>query len=367
MVTKTQQIYIIVVVAVIAFTAIYWLSDTSTSEIELIPTESVLSDHLFNSSAQRLLNITFRYVLNNENVCDTDDIIAVFIVTSYFGNVETRSSMRRAFGADDLRAHKWRRVFLLGEAPKDKYTTQLSINDESHRYGDIIQGNFSEAYRNLTYKHIMGLKWAATYCPSTKYIIKMDDDTVVNMYMLKSILDSLEMMQNRDFIAGYKLNKMKPIREPANKWYVTREEYAPSNYPSFVSGWFYITNPQSATKLAILANYEKYFWIDDVFVTGILASKLKIRLYDISKYFVVNSEFLQCCLQDFDKNIDCDTYVGPNGGDNNMFFKFNEKVGKCFSENKCTKRVKPLNETCVAERKVHLGKGDPVVSDFRLS
>lgn len=36
---------------------------------------------------------------------------------------------------------------------------QNAINEESERYHDLVQGNFVDSYRNLTYKHVMGLKW----------------------------------------------------------------------------------------------------------------------------------------------------------------------------------------------------------------
>ncbi|XP_050300506.1 beta-1,3-galactosyltransferase 5 [Anthonomus grandis grandis] len=365
--TKTQQVYLILIIAITVLLIIYLFTETQPGDYEITPIS--LDEYTLNfsiSSKDQLLNLTLKYSLNNEEACKNDNISALFLVTSYFGNVETRSSMRQAFSNEKLNQYGFRRLFLLAEAPMDKYTTQQSIINEHQRFGDIIQGNFTEAYRNLTYKHVMGLKWASTYCPKAKYVIKMDDDTVVNMYKLKTILSTLKRIAKRDFIAGYKLLKMKPIREPANKWYVTENEYASSFYPTFVSGWFYITNPQTAKKLSTLANYEKYFWIDDVFVTGILSNKLNTPIYDISKYFTANSEFLQCCLQDFDKDLDCDIYVGPNGGDTNMFYKFNEKVQKCLLSNKCRTRDKLLNETCVAERKVNLGRGDSIVSDIKL-
>lgn len=359
---------LLLILTACAVILLFYLNKRSDNEFELQePTLLRIQNRPFNDLPQKLLDIPFTYILNNKNMCndnDMNEILAVFIITSYFGNVETRSAMRRSFSGGDLKKYNMRRVFLLGEAPKDKYTTQKSVTNEFDRFKDIIQGNFSEAYRNLTYKHVMGLKWVSTYCWNAKYIIKMDDDIVINMYNLKSILHYLDKLQ-KDFIAGYILRDLKPIREPANKWYVTKEEYSPNYYPSFVSGWFYVTKPQTARKIVTLSNYEKYFWIDDVFVTGILTKKLKIMQYDISKHFTANSEFLQCCIQDFDKNLDCDINIGPNGGDNNMFFEFNSKVKKCF-EGQCTKRLRLLNETCVAKRKINLGKGDVIIRDFKL-
>ncbi|XP_019764773.2 beta-1,3-galactosyltransferase 5 [Dendroctonus ponderosae] len=317
-------------------------------------------------STNHLLNIPFRYWINNEKVCIEGGILGVFIVTSYFGNVETRSSMRRAFGGDALKKLGLRRVFLLGHAPGDKYTTQHALEEENRRFGDIVQGTFMEAYRNLTYKHVMGLKWAGTYCPNAQFVIKMDDDTVLNMYRLNLLLASLKAFAEKSFIAGYKLDKMKPIRDTQNKWYVTQEEYAAKIYPQFVSGWFYITTPQVSGRLASRANQEKFFWIDDVFITGLLAKKLKVKLFDISQYFAVNSEYLQCCLQDFKRQLDCDFYVGPNGGYIDMFYQFNHNYFTHCVEHKCKRKHSLPNESCVAEKKINLGRGAPLIETYHL-
>lgn len=109
----------------------------------------------------KLFNVSLEYLLNSKS-CESDntsDTLALIMVTSYFGNVETRSAMRRAFPSDKLRELGLKRVFLLGTAPQDKYTTQEAIVNEGKRFGDLIQGNFQEAYRNLTYKHVMGLRY----------------------------------------------------------------------------------------------------------------------------------------------------------------------------------------------------------------
>ncbi|KAG5878755.1 hypothetical protein JTB14_012125 [Gonioctena quinquepunctata] len=278
---------------------------------------------------QKLFNMdNFHYILNNKNTCDNETTVhAVILVTSYFGNVEARSAMRRAFSNDDLKQLNFRRVFLLGRAPSDKYTTQKSIENESQRFGDLIQGSFIEAYKNLTYKHIMGLKWAAEYCSAAKFTIKMDDDIVVNIERVPKLLDSFKVSRGTNFIAGYILRNMVAIREPANKWYVTQDEYEFSTYPPFVSGWFYVTTPQTAGKLVKHSEATKYFWIDDTYVTGILAKQLKIRHYDIGKHFAVHSEYMECCLDDIQsKNLNCDILVGPNGGNNNLFYNFNNAV-----------------------------------------
>lgn len=311
----------------------------------------------------KLFDIKLNYTLQSDP-CEDADILALILVTSYFGNVETRSAMRRAHSNDDLKQLGLKRIFLLGEAPMDLYTKQNAIDNESERFGDIIQGNFIEAYRNLTYKHMMGIKWAGKYCNHAKYVIKMDDDIVIN---LKRIVDMLKILKLPKYpIAGYILNNMTPIREPANKWYVTKKEYDKDIYPPFVSGWFYITTPQVCIKLERQSKFVPYFWIDDTYVTGILPKLAKVRHYDLKKIFTVHSEFLQCCLNDLKKyNYDCDILVGPNGGDNNLYYDFNKEILQCQTKH-CLNRTKSLDDTCVAERKINLGRGNPNIESYKL-
>ncbi|KAJ8927095.1 hypothetical protein NQ314_020367 [Rhamnusium bicolor] len=334
--------------------------------VKFVENDGLTQVNRSNKTKQKLFNMDFHYLLNNEKMCEKDsNILALFIVTSYFGNVETRSAMRRAFSREDLKQLSFRRIFLLGEAPTDKYTSKKAVEDESKRFGDIVQGNFIEAYRNLTYKHMMGLKWAKENCYKAKFVIKMDDDIVVNVERIPDLLKSLKLPKNNNFIAGYVLRNMVPIREPANKWYVTVEEYEHTTYPPFVSGWFYITNPSTCSKLVSLSQI-KYFWIDDTYVTGILAKELKIRPFDISNYFTVHSEFLDCCIQDVrSKNLDCNVLIGPNGGNNNLFYDFNNVMNICNLK-LCKARAKPINETCVAEKKTNLGRGNAIVESYKL-
>ncbi|KAK5643272.1 hypothetical protein RI129_007117 [Pyrocoelia pectoralis] len=272
--------------------------------------------------------------------------------------------MRRAFPTDALKKFDIRRIFLLGLAPTDKYTKQAAIVDEERRFGDLLQGNFIEAYRNLTYKHLMGIQWAAANCQRVKYVIKMDDDIVVNFYKLVDLLHTLRLP--RKLLAGYILSGMAPVREPANKWYIRLDEYKYPSYPTFLSGWFYITNPITVQSLVKESSKVPYFWVDDVYITGLLAQKCRVQHYNIGNYFTVHSEFLECCLRDIKKfRYDCDIIIGPNGGDNNLFYKFNDAASECYYR-KCLKRSRSLNQTCVGEVKRTLGRGNSIINSYQL-
>ena len=53
----------------------------------------------------------------------------------------------------------------------------------------IISGNFQDNYFNLTIKHIFGLKWIASYCSHAKYVLKADHDAIVNIPLLRKIIN----------------------------------------------------------------------------------------------------------------------------------------------------------------------------------
>ena len=65
---------------------------------------------------------------------------------------------------------------------------QVSLESENDRYHDLLQGSFKDTYRNMTYKHIMALKWVLYYCPGVRYVLKSDDDTFVNTPVLMQAL-----------------------------------------------------------------------------------------------------------------------------------------------------------------------------------
>ncbi|XP_018355358.1 PREDICTED: beta-1,3-galactosyltransferase 5 isoform X2 [Trachymyrmex septentrionalis] len=221
----------------------------------------------------------------------------IWIVTSYAGEPSPRSALRRAYTDEELQALGIRRIFLLGTlndyAERKTHMLQNALLDESRRFNDLLQGDFLDTYRNLTRKHLMGLQWAANNCKDVKYIMKMDDDIIVNIY---DILEKLHSgMIEKNTLTGYIMKNMIPVREPANKWYVSKAEYADNIYPDFVSGWLYIMHLQIASRLIDYAiSSHDYFWIDDVFVTGILRQTLNIKIQNI-KLQVRFKEFAKFC------------------------------------------------------------------------
>ncbi|KAL6264813.1 hypothetical protein P5V15_004908 [Pogonomyrmex californicus] len=285
----------------------------------------------------------------------------IWIITSYAGEPSARSALRRAYTDEELQALGIGRIFLLGtlsgDAERKTHVSQNALLDESRRFNDILQGDFVDTYRNLTRKHLIGLQWAANNCKGVKYIMKMDDDIVINVYGVLEKLRSGIIEENS--LAGYVLKNMIPVREPANKWYVSKAEYAGNIYPDFVSGWLYILHSWVANRLIDYAeSFREYFWIDDVFVTGILRQALNIKIKNISELYTTDYRYLECCMKGTANLLKCEFLIGPNGGDVELQIRFKAFAKFCHTNCSVRKENNLVSKTCVVaykEPKLHNG------------
>ncbi|XP_043508318.1 beta-1,3-galactosyltransferase 5 isoform X1 [Frieseomelitta varia] len=276
----------------------------------------------------------------------------VWIVTSPVNDPLYRTALRRAYPNEMLKSLNITRVFLLGMSKEESIWEY--IIQESQQYNDLLQGDFLESYRNLTLKHLMGLRWASSNCRST-FLIKTDNDIVLDVFEMLKLLKKKTMNENA--ISGYVLRKMKPIRISNNKWFVTNEDFSGDVYPDFLSGWFYITNLKVAQLLVYASEKIKNFlWIDDVFITGILRQKYDIKIEELNSLFATDYRYLECCIRDKKWKLKCGFIAGPDGDKKELHIKFKEFSEYC--QWNCTERMKKqlVSKTCVAtyEEKINI-------------
>lgn len=232
-----------------------------------------------------LLNITnFRFILNHPNKCnELKNIFMLIFVHSGINNFAKRETIRRTWGNMDNFRHNYnsiRLIFLVGQTNDLNLTS--AIENENEHYGDIVQGNFVDSYRNMTYKHIMGLKWVSYFCPNVPYIFKADDDIFVDLFQLIYYLKGSFGGSPHNLIACYLNKGAWAKRSYRNKWRVSYKEYSNNYYPQYCSGWVIIMSRDVAAHLYSISRNRTYFWIDDVFVSGILAQDLNIDHKDMT-------------------------------------------------------------------------------------
>lgn len=134
----------------------------------------------------------FSYIHNpGYSVCNTTNSSIYVLVYVHSGptNYQRRMVIRETWATRTL-FPDLRLVFMIGKS-MDK-NIMKAIAYENELYQDIVQEDFIDAYKNLTYKGIMALKWISIYCPQTKYVLKVDDDIVVNTFTLLNHLKFLD-------------------------------------------------------------------------------------------------------------------------------------------------------------------------------
>ncbi|KAK3729054.1 hypothetical protein RRG08_005427 [Elysia crispata] len=106
---------------------------------------------------------------------------AVFLICSAVQNVMRRRISRYIYGnIRNTRPYTIKIVFLVGLSKNSE--TEAQIRNESLKYEDILQGNFVDHYFNLSYKTIMGYRWAQLHCRNIKLVCKVDDDVFVDIF-----------------------------------------------------------------------------------------------------------------------------------------------------------------------------------------
>ena len=222
-------------------------------------------------------NESYNFILNNQKMCSSRSIFLIIFVHSACHHFNTRRHFRDTWVLHN-KVHPGgniKTVFIVGVTNDMNISRKLT--EESVRYKDIIQGNFIDSYKNLTIKHVTGLKWITMYCNKSEFVLKLDDDSHVDMAILvKFLLSNKRNMTNQIFCDN--IPRARVHRNPKSKWYVLQTEYLKETYPSYCHGYAYITTPTVVQQLYELSIQEKIFWIDDVYVTGIIGGKINVTL-----------------------------------------------------------------------------------------
>lgn len=215
----------------------------------------------------------FKYLISKPE-CSRDGSIPYFVILVH----SKPSRFERRIASRDTWAHFDPRIktyFLMGmvESP----VVQRRIIEEEAKFGDIIQGNFMDSYYNMTYKHVMALKWFSANCPHVKFLLKLDDDVFPNIPAINHYLVSNP--QNHGYIHGSKGNQT-IIREGKRR--VKFEEFNGDQYPEYVDGSA-VLYPNTFVLAAIKKIFTMpFFWMDDVYVSGLIRQKLNVKIISIA-------------------------------------------------------------------------------------
>jgi len=109
------------------------------------------------------------------------------------------------------------------------------IREEYLLHKDIIQMNsFVDSYFLMTKKIIKSFKWTSYYCSNAKYVLRINDDVILNKYEFINYFKQIPYKQSQ--IYGNLVKGSYPNRDINSKFYVKWNEYAPKKYPWYVDG-----------------------------------------------------------------------------------------------------------------------------------
>ena len=221
--------------------------------------------------------------------CQVDE--KVIFIHSAVRNSELRNVLRTFI------PKSYKKVFVVGQSPDGHYENE-NIRDEARTFGDLLVGNFIDRYRNLSIKHLTWYQYVRRRCSRASVILKMDDDTFVNFKLLEKYLKEQNRTQNSTekdaFLLCNVWHGMQVMR--SGKWGVPTTTFKNPTYPEYCSGCAYLTTTDTVD--IILDTVRKLdsksvpFWIDDVFVTGMLVadSSTRITFEPMNQYFYFQRE-----------------------------------------------------------------------------
>ncbi|GAB6023014.1 hypothetical protein CHUAL_007104 [Chamberlinius hualienensis] len=215
----------------------------------------------------------FQYLINVKKLCsDKKSLMLVILVATAVEHAAQRQAIRETWGSYAKTLPEVTLAFVTGRPVNTN--SQSIIMKEALQYGDIIQEDFMDTYKNLTLKTVMLLKWANTFCTEAKYIMKADDDMFVNVPNLLKYVKSLRIYKSQLF--GRLVKGARPLRTKSSKYYVPVSEYKDKVYPDYLSGTAYVMSADVAAKLYAVSKVTPIFFFEDVFITGICAKKAGI-------------------------------------------------------------------------------------------
>lgn len=236
-------------------------------------------------------------LMQNPFLCtNLSDLQWVVLVKSGPDDQEKRQLLRDTWADVKLfRKDLFRVLFLLGHTADE--VVQRKLKSEFDTYKDLAQGDFIDSEKNATLKVIMGLKWVASHCPQARYVIKANDNTFMNIFEMIKMMDASKERSRIIICPLWKDNTMPILRDPSECgiWCVKEDELPGRKYfPQYCAGMGFVMSQEVVVDLYEASQTTPFFWIDDVYVTGLVTQQVKkeIHYVDVLSQFTLKEDLV---------------------------------------------------------------------------
>ncbi|XP_076088410.1 beta-1,3-galactosyltransferase 5-like [Mytilus galloprovincialis] len=218
-----------------------------------------------------------------------DKVLLAILIFSNPSNIERRKVIRETWLSDINSSIRY--TFVVARKANSDHKKQLQEEIDEHK--DIVQFDFIDSYKNLTFKTISSFKWIMTVCPRASYVLKIDDDMWLNKKALTSILLHGAI---KGAIGGNCHRGESPIRDPENKYYISWRSYPYGIYPPFCSGTAYVMDFQVMKAIVNVSKDVPYFPLEDIYV-ALCMTKLKAKVINLYGFNSVHVRGNPCWLK----------------------------------------------------------------------
>jgi len=232
------------------------------------------------------LSLTSNSLLSHQQICTETEPLALIVINSAPSHYLRRKQIRQTY-LPFLKVHNIIIKFALGTLYEGQTCNELK--KEQEMYQDLIQWGFKDSWRNLTLKTIATLNYHAFHCPTAKYLIKADDDTVIHPQNLVSLLN-----RNLSFSIVSHLLYFKKV---CSNWWslqfcipkkyhykINNLEYFPP-YPA--GGLYIITRDAISPLISHINSLSDKFFLEDAFI-GMVANATQVNLIDDKRFMFSN-------------------------------------------------------------------------------
>ncbi|CAN7948879.1 unnamed protein product, partial [Ixodes hexagonus] len=236
---------------------------------------------------ERIYNEPHDYLINPVKLCqiDSSSLDYLFLILSATDHFEHRRAIRETWGKELLEFPGIRLAFLLGRP--EGIELQSALISESLKHSDLIQGDFQDTYDNTTLKVVMMMHWVVHYCAHIKFLIRMDDDGVLNVpNFFKAIV-----MKPQNAIYGLLVHRYEIVRDPSHKNYYSEKENRRRFAPDFIAGAMMFLGSGTLKSLYKGTGQVRPFRGDDSYLAGKVAERVGVPLahQEGIHYFKLNS------------------------------------------------------------------------------
>ena len=189
-------------------------------------------------------------------------------------------------------------MFVMGlPLPGEDKNIQKSVFLEDKRYGDILQGSFSNTFKNEIFNYLLGLKWATNRCSGAKFVFWGDDNLFANYERMVKQLRGLRSGYNKHLWQGKVISQLRVVRDKRSVYYVSLGQFKNEVYPPFCNNDAgFALSMTAARQLHTSSLNQNLIPFADVY-TGVIADRYKWTITNDERFTPKNFEGDACELR----------------------------------------------------------------------